>query len=181
VSDEEVMGAAIHPEHPFAAPADARDPARQLRGRLVAPVTVWTAGKSGLTVSSVLMAAGEPAVVCGLLDPDSDFADALEDGGRAVINILRWRHRTIADVFAGLHPSPGGQFRTGDWTTGPVGPVLADAAGVAVATVLERRPAGWSSLVTASIDEIQLPDDADEDMLAYARGRYRTVTSVRGG
>lgn len=175
------MGAAIHPEHPFAAPADARDPARQLRGRLVAPVTVWTAGKSGLTVSSVLMAAGEPAVVCGLLDPDSDFADALEDGGRAVINILRWRHRTIADVFAGLHPSPGGQFRTGDWTTGPVGPVLADAAGVAVATVLERRPAGWSSLVTASIDEIQLPDDADEDMLAYARGRYRTVTSVRGG
>jgi len=30
---------------PFAVPAERRDPARRLRGRLVAPVTVWTAGR----------------------------------------------------------------------------------------------------------------------------------------
>ncbi|GAA1693880.1 hypothetical protein GCM10009765_48930 [Fodinicola feengrottensis] len=178
-------GAAIHPEHPFAAPADARDPARQLRGRLVAPVTVWTAGSgsaaAGLTVSSMLMAGGEPPTVCGLLDPDSDLAEAVGDSGQAVINVLRWPHRTIADVFAGLHPSPGGPFRTGEWSAGPVGPVLADAAAVAIVTVVEQRPMGWSSLVTATVDDIQLLDSDDDDLLAYVRGRYRTITAVRGG
>jgi hypothetical protein len=31
-------------QHPFATPPDRRSPARRLRGRLLAPVTVWTAG-----------------------------------------------------------------------------------------------------------------------------------------
>ena len=52
-------------QHPFAVPPERRDPARRLRGRLVAPVTVWTAGHpstgAGLTVSSVLVAEGQPA------------------------------------------------------------------------------------------------------------------------
>jgi 3-hydroxy-9,10-secoandrosta-1,3,5(10)-triene-9,17-dione monooxygenase reductase component len=30
---------------PFAVPPERRDPTRRLRGRLVAPVTVWTAGR----------------------------------------------------------------------------------------------------------------------------------------
>ena len=30
---------------PFTVPPERRDPARRLRGRLVAPVTVWTAGR----------------------------------------------------------------------------------------------------------------------------------------
>jgi 3-hydroxy-9,10-secoandrosta-1,3,5(10)-triene-9,17-dione monooxygenase reductase component len=50
---------------PFAVPPERRDPTRRLRGRLVAPVTVWTAGRppggAGLTVSSVLVAEGDPA------------------------------------------------------------------------------------------------------------------------
>ncbi|MEV0648282.1 flavin reductase [Phytomonospora sp. NPDC050363] len=167
-------GAAIHPDHPFAAPEGARDPARRLRGRLVAPVTVWTSGTTGLTVSSMVVAAGEPSSVCALLDPDSDLAEALGDDGRAVVNVLRWEHRTVADVFAGLHPSPGGVFRTGEWTEGPVGPVLAGAAGVAVVTVVDRRRVGWNDLVTAVIDEVTASSDTD-DLLAYVRGRYRTV------
>jgi hypothetical protein len=31
-------------QHPFATPPELRSPARRLRGRLLAPVTVWTAG-----------------------------------------------------------------------------------------------------------------------------------------
>jgi 3-hydroxy-9,10-secoandrosta-1,3,5(10)-triene-9,17-dione monooxygenase reductase component len=50
----------IQLQPPFAVPAERRDPARRLRGRLVAPVTVRTAGHlpggAGLTVSSVLVA-----------------------------------------------------------------------------------------------------------------------------
>ncbi|GIG71570.1 flavin reductase family protein [Phytomonospora endophytica] len=173
-------GGMIHADHPFAAPAGSRDPARQLRGRLVAPVTVWTSGTAGLTVSSLVVAAGEPASVCALLDPDSDLAEALGDDGRAVVNVLRWRHRTVADVFAGLHPSPGGVFRTGEWVDGPVGPVLADAAGVALVTVVDRRRVGWNDLVTATVDEVTTSDDTG-DLLAYARGRYRTVGEAAGG
>ena len=45
----------IHSGHPFADGVP-RDPVRQLRGRLVSPVTLWTAGdadrRAGLTVSS---------------------------------------------------------------------------------------------------------------------------------
>lgn len=169
-------GAAIHSEHPFATPEGSRDPARQLRGRLVAPVTVWTSGTAGLTVSSMVVAAGEPASVCALLDPDSDLAEALGDDGQAVVNVLRWRHRTVAEVFAGLHPSPGGVFRTGEWTDGPVGPVLVDAAAVAMVTVVDRRRVGWSDLVTATIDEVSASPDTG-DLLAHVRGRYRSVGS----
>ncbi|WP_163506104.1 flavin reductase family protein [Fodinicola acaciae] len=178
-------GARIHPEHPFATPSADRRPERRLRGRLVGPLTVVTAGDGptavGLTVSSLMMADGEPAVICALVDPDSDLADAVEAGGRAVVNVLRWRHRTLADVFAGLHPSPGGPFRTGEWTSGAAGPVLADAAAVAEVTVTDIRPAGWSALLTAMVDAVTLPDIEEDDLLAYARGRYRTVSAVRGG
>ena len=167
-------GGVIHPGHPFAPAEEAKDPARRLRGRLVAPVTIWTCGDAGLTVSSMIVAAGEPASVCALLDPDSDLSDALAGTGRAVVNVLRGEHRTVADVFAGLHPSPGGPFRTGEWTEGPVGKVLTGAAGVATVTVTDRRTVGWSDLVTAVIDEVSLAPEAG-DLLAYVRGRYRTV------
>lgn len=146
---------------------------------------MWTRGEgwqaAGLTVSSVMLAEGEPSVLCALVDPDSDFADELEPGGRAVVNVLRWRHRQLADVFAGLHPSPGGPFQTGSWSLSPAGLVLEDAAAVAYVTVADVRPAGWSSLVTATVDDIQLTDVAEDDLLAYARGRYRTISAVRGG
>jgi 3-hydroxy-9,10-secoandrosta-1,3,5(10)-triene-9,17-dione monooxygenase reductase component len=67
---------------PFAIPPERRDPARRLRGRLVAPVTVWTAGRppggAGLTVSSVLVAEGQPARLLGLIDPTSAFWEAAQ-------------------------------------------------------------------------------------------------------
>src|ERR687897_2473668 len=56
-SDHEPLRIGSQP--PFAVPAERRDPVRPLRGRLVAPVTVWTAGRppggAGLTVFSVLL------------------------------------------------------------------------------------------------------------------------------
>ncbi len=49
----------IHDEHPFVTPPEQRDPARRLRGRLAAPVTILTAGRdrnrTGLTVSSLVV------------------------------------------------------------------------------------------------------------------------------
>lgn len=64
-------GGRIHFEHPFATPLEERDPTRRFRGRLAAPVTVWTSGavsgRGGLTVSSLLVAEGDPGIILGLV------------------------------------------------------------------------------------------------------------------
>jgi flavin reductase (DIM6/NTAB) family NADH-FMN oxidoreductase RutF len=182
----------IHSDHPFATPAAERDPVRRLRGRLPSPVTVWTsgtgAGRAGLTVSSTIV--GEPDVLAGLVGSDTDLWERLEETGAAVVNVLAWRHRVLADVFAGLHPSPGGVFRTGDWTDGQYGPVLTDAAAYVLIRLREARPAGWSLLVEAEIVEVVLGEGTDrgdvtegdgEDALVYLRGRYRRPAPLTGG
>ena len=106
----------IHSEHPFLPPEEDRSPVRRLRGRVGSPVTLWTAydrGRHpvGLTVSSALVAHGDPGWELGLVDPDSDLWAAVERAGRLAVSVLRWPHRSLADAFAGVAPAPGGPFR----------------------------------------------------------------------
>ena len=86
-SEANVRGV-IHDDHPFKdLPAD-RDPVRQFRGRLVAPVTVVTAGQEGsetaLTVSSLMVAEGEPSSVIALIGTNTDLWEAIESSRRFV-------------------------------------------------------------------------------------------------
>ena len=162
----------IHTDDPFADPDP--DPVRRLRGRLGATVSLWTAGtagdRAGLTVSSLMVAGGRPGRVLGLLDPDTDLTAALESTGRAVVQLLSWRHRGLAEAFAGTAPAPGGPFRTGSFTDTPYGPRLDDATTYALATFEDARDVGWSRLVTCTLDEIQLGDDPEP--LVHRRGRW---------
>src|SRR6266545_2170955 len=91
-------------QHPFATPAEWRSAARRFRGRLVAPVTVWTAGGTGdgagLTVSSVLVADGEPARLLGLIDPASAFWEAMRRAGAFVVHVLGEADRALAERVA---------------------------------------------------------------------------------
>jgi flavin reductase (DIM6/NTAB) family NADH-FMN oxidoreductase RutF len=164
----------IHDSHPFPA---ADDPARRLRGRLGGAVTLWTTGgggsRAGLTVSSVMLAGGEPARLLALVDPDSDLADTLEVGDRAVVHLLSWRHRALADAFAGVAPAPGGPFRAAGFDETGHGPRLADAATWALVTLEATAVVGWSRLLTAVVDEIHLGDD--DRPLLHRRGRYATL------
>ena len=54
----------IHGDHPFLPPESERSPVRRFRGRLPSPVGLWTTAydgkRAGLTVSSMLVADGEP-------------------------------------------------------------------------------------------------------------------------
>lgn len=167
----------IHSDHPFLEPEHERDPLRRFRGRLGGPVSLWTAGgndgaeRAGLTVSSLMVAAGEPGRVLGLLDPDSDLCERLRETGRAVVALLGWEHRDLADAFAGVAPAPGGPFRTGSFTTTPWGPRLDTALAWADVTLESEREAGWSSLVTCTVDEVGIGDDAPP--LVHRRGRYQ--------
>src|SRR5882757_9013403 len=106
-------GGQIHASDPFATPESDKSDVRRLRGRLAAPVTLWTApGPSGLTVSSVLVADGDPGRVLGLIDEESDFWAAAAAAGRFAVTPLTPADRQLADRFAGLMPSPGGLFAT---------------------------------------------------------------------
>lgn len=162
----------IHSEHPFVPPEGERDPLRRLRGRIAAPVTVWAAGRGagrrGLTVSSVLLAEGDPARLVGLVDVDSDLWTP--PPGLLVVNVLAAQHRFLADAFAGTAPAPGGPFRLAEWTDTDWGPALADAAGwVGVRLEPHARTVGWRVLVEGIIEHVQVGTD---DPLVHLRGRY---------
>jgi flavin reductase (DIM6/NTAB) family NADH-FMN oxidoreductase RutF len=169
----------IHSDHPFLPPEDQRNQLRRLRGRLPAPVTVCTAYSSdrpaGLTVSSILVADGEPGRVLVLLDPDSELVAALRLSQTTVVNVLGWEHRQLADAFAGVTPAPGGPFRLGEWEPSDWGPVLVGVQAWAGCRLVkpEPREVGWSLLVEAVIEHIHL--DPAGPPLTHRRGRYFTL------
>jgi flavin reductase (DIM6/NTAB) family NADH-FMN oxidoreductase RutF len=170
----------IHSDHPFLPPEPQRDPLRRLRGRMPLPVSVWTAerggSRAGWTVSSMLVAEGDPPEVLGLLDEDSDLADLLTEGGEVAVSLLGWPHRRLADAFAGAAPAPGGAFRLGRWTETPWGPVLFDATAWLGARLL-RAPdkAGWSLLLRGEIEKVEIGAAPIDGLLGYVRGRYRAI------
>jgi flavin reductase (DIM6/NTAB) family NADH-FMN oxidoreductase RutF len=166
----------IHSEHPFATPEGERDPARRLRGRLGGAVTLVTAGegttRAGLTVSSLMIAHGDPAHVLALVDPDSDLVERLAQTGRGVVQLLAWEHRDLAEAFAGLAPAPGGLFRLGSWEQTSWGPVLSGVSAWAGFSVASDRFAevGWSALVDGVIEHVELGEPVEP--LVHRRGRY---------
>jgi flavin reductase (DIM6/NTAB) family NADH-FMN oxidoreductase RutF len=164
----------IHTTHPFADPDP--DPGRRLRGRLGGTVTLWTAGagdddRAGLTVSSVMVALGEPARLLGLVDPDSDLTEALQATGRAVVQLLAWPDRDLAEAFAGTAPAPGGAFAMASFVSTPWGPRLEHATTWAGVTLDSTREVGWSQLVVADVAHLEIGED-DRDVLIHRRGRF---------
>ena len=167
-------GAQIHSSDPFATPDQDKSPVRRLRGRLAAPVTLWTTpGPAGLTVSSMLVADGDPGRVLGLVDEESEFWDAVSSAGVFAVSPLGLQDQQLADRFAGLMPAPGGLFATGDWTETEYGPVPKGAATWAGCRVDAHRPYGWALLIEATIATVQLGEAAPP--LLHHRGRYHRL------
>ena len=167
-------GGRIHHRDPFATPEDQRSVVRRLRGRLAAPVTVWTTvGPAGLTVSSVLVADGKPGRILGLIDEESDFWEAAAAGGRFAVIPLTPADRQLADRFAGLMPAPGGPFATGAWAETGYGPVPEHLSTWAGCRLVDSRPCGWALLVEAIIETIEMGTTSAP--LIHHRGGYRTL------
>lgn len=167
----------IHTEHPFE--ASEREAARQLRGRLGSRVSLWTSGElgtptaAGLTVSSMMVASGEPWRVLGLLGPDTDLLDALTSTGSAVVGLLAGHHKQLAQVFASLMPAPGGRFTVAEFEQTSWGPRLADSstwAGVALESTVE---VGYAVLATCVLEHLEI--GTDDHPLHHARGQFTTL------
>jgi flavin reductase (DIM6/NTAB) family NADH-FMN oxidoreductase RutF len=167
----------IHHTDPFATPEPERSPIRRLRARLAAPVTLWTApGPAGLTVSSVLVADGDPGRVLGLVDDESELFAAISAAGRFAVCPLDAGQRRLADRFAGLAPAPGGLFAQDDWRETGYGPVLAGDRTWVGCRFDDARRVGWAMLVEGTAAQVTFgPDGAGADPLAHYRGRYRSL------
>lgn len=167
-------GAEIHSSDPFATPENEKSSVRRLRGRLAAAVTLWTTpGPAGLTVSSMMVADGDPGRVLGLIDEESEFWDAVERSGVFAVTPLSADDQQLADRFAGLLPAPGGLFAGGGWTTTAYGPVPAGAGTWAGCRVAGHRECGWALLVEAVVETVAL--DPGPAPLVHFRGRYRRL------
>lgn len=166
----------IHSSHPFADPDP--DPARRLRGRMGGGVTLWTAGegasRAGLTVTSLMVALGPTPGLLALIDPDSDFLAELRDSGRAVVQLLTWDDRQLAEAFAGTSPAPGGPFRVAEFEPTPYGPLLTRATTHARVSLAGQRDVGWSVEVEVVLDAITV-GESDERPLLHRRGRFHTL------
>ncbi len=156
-------GASLRYGNPWADPPTARDPLRRLRGHLVLPVTVWLAGDvdgraplTGLTVSSVLMSQGEPPLLAGLVTPSSDLADLLgHSSDRFVVHVLGAAHRRLAQHFAGDLAAPAELLVASNSTHGPLLEAVADRVLCRTTSV---KPFGWSLLVEAEMEGLQVAD-----------------------
>ncbi|MGA9595514.1 MAG: flavin reductase family protein [Acidimicrobiia bacterium] len=167
----------VHDENPFATPNDQRDPARRFRGRMAAPVTVITAGagerRTGLTVSSLVVAEGEPSRVYFLLGSTTDLFYVLEKTGKFVVHVLESGDQAIADVFAGLRPSPGGKFTDLDIEQTEWGPVLNEVRTRAFCTFEGGDEETFFIVAEGRVDKIEISDITEP--LVYFRGRYRKL------
>lgn len=172
----------IHDDHPFATPPEERDPIRQFRGRLVAPVTILTAGAgdriAGLTVSSLMVAEGEPAMVHALVGITTDFWDVLHDSGRFVVQILPDTARDDAHAFAGLRPRPGGPFADVAFAPTEWGPALQAARNRLYCSLVDSSPLPFHMLIGGAVEQADI--DELDDPAVYFRGRYRRLDRGAG-
>lgn len=171
----------IHTTHPFA--DDVPDPVRRLRGRLAGTVTLWTSGtgadRAGLTVTSLMVAMGPEPRLLALLDPDSDLLEALRDSGRAMVQLLSWPDRQLAEAFAGTAPAPGGPFRQAEFVDSDHGPRLASASTWAVVRLEDEREVGWSVEVTVVVEHAEVGEG--DDPLLHRRGRFHRLDPLGSG
>jgi flavin reductase (DIM6/NTAB) family NADH-FMN oxidoreductase RutF len=167
----------IHSEHPFRPAPDDRDPARRFRGRLASGVTIVTAGtesnRTGLTVSSLLVVEGDPALVHLVVGPTTDLWDVAAETGRFIIHVCRHDDHKLAEVFAGLAPSPGGMFANLNTEQTDWGPALVELSDRAYCTYASAEKAGWSGLIVGQIDRVEVTDMLDP--MVHYRSVYRRI------
>jgi flavin reductase (DIM6/NTAB) family NADH-FMN oxidoreductase RutF len=167
----------IHDDHPFQSAPSERDPVRQFRGRLVAPVTVVTAGEPGgeaaLTVSSLMVAEGDPGSVVVLVGAATDLWNAIEWSERFIVHILGADWRGHADAFAGIRPRPGGVFTGLEVEHTGWGPVLVGASNRVFCRLGSTTALPFHHLVEGVIDKVEVADL--DDPAIYFRGAYRRL------
>jgi len=165
----------IHTDNPFADPPDRREPDRQFRGRLAAGVTIVTTGSdedaTGLTVASLFLVEGEPSTIHFVAGPGTEFWDLVVTSGRFVVHLCGEDQHGLAEVFAGLRPSPGGKLTSAEWAPTEWGPALGELPNRAFCRMTSVVETGFAGVIVGDVEKFEL-DDLIRPLIYY-RGRYR--------
>lgn len=161
---------------PFATPAGGGDRIRRLRGRLAAPVTVWTASgpdgaPAGITVSSLMLVEGEEPAVVGVVGPLSEFWEAVVASGRFVVHALSASQVRLADQCALRYP--GDPFEGMTVTSSEWGPVIEECPTRASCRLTGDIELGYFRMLTGVVDKVEV--GGEEPPLVHYRGRYLSV------
>jgi flavin reductase (DIM6/NTAB) family NADH-FMN oxidoreductase RutF len=143
-------------------------------------VTVWTSGQAewaGLTVSSLMLAQGDPGRLVGLISADADLAETIEQTGTFVVHLLgdRPEHRRLAQHFAGSLAAPPAGLEV---EASGHGPRLVAVPDQLACRLVRASPCGWSQLVEADIEDVRLGDATVAPRpggLIWYRGEFRAL------
>ena len=70
------------------------------------------------------------------------LVERLVERRTAVVRLLEWKHRDLADAFAGVAPAPGGVFTLGEWVDTGLGTPARRRLVVGRRAAGRRRPVG---------------------------------------
>jgi flavin reductase (DIM6/NTAB) family NADH-FMN oxidoreductase RutF len=142
-------------------------------------VTVITSGsqekRTGLTVSSLVVIDGAPGLVLAVVGPNSDLYDVAAATGKFVVHLGKPGQSGLADVFAGIRPSPGGIFAGLTVDDTAWGPVIGEMPTRAYCSEATSEPMGWSGILTGPIDSVDFGDNPEP--LIHYRGSYRRLST----
>jgi len=113
-------------------------------------------------------------MVCAAVGPNSDLYDIAARTGKFIVHLCQPGQSGIADVFAGIRPSPGGLFAGLDVEDTEFGPSIRVMPGRAYCTDATIEPIGWSGLLTGTIESVAFGDNPEP--LIHYRGNYRSLS-----
>jgi flavin reductase (DIM6/NTAB) family NADH-FMN oxidoreductase RutF len=122
-------------------------------------------------VSSLFIVEGQPALVYAVITPNSDLYDVAQASGTFVVHICTRDDAGLADVFAGIRPSPGGVFATSDVEYTKWGPTLRAVENRIRCRTRSISEVGWSGILVGELVDSEISDLTDP--LVYFRGSYR--------
>jgi flavin reductase (DIM6/NTAB) family NADH-FMN oxidoreductase RutF len=141
--------------------------------RLSSSVSLITAGgelgRNGMTATAVCSVSAEPPILLIGINLGASIHDQIMQSGSFGVNLLRPRHRHLADRFSsGL--SGEARFEHGDWQEGALGvPILEDALASFACEVIKVVTVGTHDIFFGQVVGI---DVGDGTPLLYGGGQY---------
>jgi len=137
--------------------------------------TDGSAGRAGLTVSSICSVCADPALILACVNTDNEFCKIAEANGVLAINLLNNQQAQISNVFAGFGEDPDAdRFLTGNWGTHKTGaPTLNDALVSLDCHIDSFKTHGTHTVYMGRVVAV---NSNDAGALVYSQRAYGTVS-----
>jgi flavin reductase len=127
------------------------------------------AGRNGMTGTAVCSVSVEPPILLVAVNCSASIHDQIVAGRRFGVNILRPRHRALADRFSS-GASGEARFGAGQWLEGALGvPLLEDALASFVCKVVKSVAVGTHNIFFGRVVDLRA---ANGSPLLYGGGQY---------